>query len=161
VSSDPLIMSNADAVAQLIANGKLDREPPDEVAAAIVDLLSRGTPALTVDALADVIEVLDQQGKRYEEIAAAVLEMLPVRAEQDEQDDTDSNDRFQVAVTRAAATAAVLGALALLTGWVLAVAAVWATTLHDQLASTAMLSAFGGAVLLVGAAVVIASSDAS
>lgn len=111
-----------DDVARLITNGELDRTHPDEVAAAIVDLIDR-------------------------------------RAS--EQDDSASTDRFRVAVTRAAVAAAVLGALGLITGFVLAVAAVWATTLHEQLASTAELCAFGGVVLLAGAVVVIASSDAS
>lgn len=109
------IEPTVDDVARLITNRELDRTHPDEVAAAIVDLIDR-------------------------------------RA---------STDRFRVAVTRAAVAAGVLGALGLITGFVLAVAAVWATTLHDQLASTAMLCAFGGVVLLTGAAVVIASSDAS
>ena len=116
----------------------------------------RGTPTPSVDDVADVIQDLDKQGRRYDEIASAVVALLEQRDAP--QDDTD---RFRVAVFRAAAAAAVLGAVGLIAGWVMAVAAVWATTLHDQLASTAVLSAFGGAVLLATSAVVIASSDAS
>lgn len=112
----------------------------------------------SVDAVADLIELLDQEGRRYDEIAAAVLEHINRPTDVVS---VDSTDRYRVAVTRAAVAAAALGALGLITGFWVAVAAVWATTLREQLADTAMLSAFGGIVLLAGATVVIASSDAS
>lgn len=103
--------------------------------------------------VAEIARIIDDrlnvQLEDYAATAQAVVDHIDERAAA--QDDTD---RYRVAVIRAALVAAAVGALGLIAGFALALASIWASTLSDELAGTALLCAFAGTVLAAGAVVV-------